>query len=593
MTGRSPSSRADAVGGLGAAAIVLTPYLTTGLAFRTALYVQGALLVALTLGLVAAGAARAGWWSRVRGSAGLVVAGVGLYAAAAAAGALVGLLRGNPEPALAGQLLSMGLLPLAAVAGFGLAGAGWVRSFAGGLGAVVATAALAHLAVWTATGGGDGGLGRRLFFANAVSVVGCALLGLLCLLVFAATAARRHTRLLAVVAACCVFVFIVGSGVRGLWLVTPPAVAVFGLLGLAPKRASRVGAALAVAGAVAIAAGVGFDRWLERPRTNRLPVAAPADLLPAAEGGVPSPAVAGAVSWQPAGDRCFRALGPPRPIAVRAGPIYRLRATLAGPRGGLGFVVLRWLDAGGQPVGREAVRATGGGGAAVVERWLSVPPATASVQVNVRCQPQPAGTWILLELRLEEIGPASLLPLLREHAYLKGRLASIGLLGEAGGLGADRSLDLRQRETARLLQLFVQAGWPARTFGHGLGAKFPLEAWGRDAAGRPVADPRPNYIHNFYAFLLFKLGLLGGGLVLAALVLWLAAAWGAARARPAGFARALAAATAAALAAYAIWSVASPEILNFRVAPLWGLLLAALVRAPAPEAPEPAPQPAS
>jgi O-antigen ligase len=133
----------------------------------------------------------------------------------------------------------------------------------------------------------------------------------------------------------------------------------------------------------------------------------------------------------------------------------------------------------------------------------------------------------------------------------------------------DRSVSLRLAESRSLLARLRTSGWPSRLFGHGLGATFD--------AGRGTGDST-NYVHNFYLFLLFKLGLVGTVLVLAAFALWCRYLLVALLARRAGTpARVRLAAALAAWLAYLLWSVSSPEILDFRIAPLWGLLLAAAV----------------
>ncbi len=97
---------------------------------------------------------------------------------------------------------------------------------------------------------------------------------------------------------------------------------------------------------------------------------------------------------------------------------------------------------------------------------------------------------------------------------------------------------------------------------------------GFDNRGHWIHYDDVNYIHNWYLFLLFKLGIVGSILVLGALVGWIA--W---IVRSFGRAadskdRAFLVAAAAAWIVYAVWSLTSPEILDFRMAPLWGWLLA-------------------
>jgi len=141
------------------------------------------------------------------------------------------------------------------------------------------------------------------------------------------------------------------------------------------------------------------------------------------------------------------------------------------------------------------------------------------------------------------------------------------------------SLAFRVSEARHLVDGFRRASWSTRLLGHGLGATSEYPGFGFDGEGRWRRIGRIHYVHNFYVFGLYKLGLVGLILLVLALTLW--AWWTAAAARkhrssPAGL---FLAAMSAAWAGYAVWSLTSPEFINFRIAPLWGLLLAASLQA--------------
>jgi O-antigen ligase len=144
-----------------------------------------------------------------------------------------------------------------------------------------------------------------------------------------------------------------------------------------------------------------------------------------------------------------------------------------------------------------------------------------------------------------------------------------------GVAASDASIAFRFRETRAVVAAIKQVSWPWWLVGQGLGATFAFDTVGYDNRGNVVRYERPNYIHNFYLFLLFKLGVLGALAVLTALAMWTWTAAKGARAQPADTAdRWFLAAAAAAWVTYIVWSVAAPEILDFRLAPVWGLLVA-------------------
>ena len=139
----------------------------------------------------------------------------------------------------------------------------------------------------------------------------------------------------------------------------------------------------------------------------------------------------------------------------------------------------------------------------------------------------------------------------------------------------DASIAFRLRETRAIASEIRRSAWPIQLLGHGLGARYAIDTLGYDSHGQVQRFNSPNYIHNFYLFLPFKLGLVGTVEVLAALGIWVWVAVAGARARPLGtWDRRYFAAAAASWITYILWSAAAPEILDFRMAAIWGMLAA-------------------
>ena len=130
-------------------------------------------------------------------------------------------------------------------------------------------------------------------------------------------------------------------------------------------------------------------------------------------------------------------------------------------------------------------------------------------------------------------------------------------------------------ETRALLHRVERAHGGALLLGHGLGAVYRVPPPGNGVAppGHPVS-----YVHNFYLFLLFKLGLVGTVLVIASLALFTTSPL-LRLLRGAGTgSRPILAVALATWVGYAVWSAACPMILDFHVAPLLGLVVAAASR---------------
>lgn len=598
------------------ALIVWAPYATLRVGFERALRLQALAILAATSLLLLWGLLRgpeggraerlARWRAMLSSTPRRPALGVALYLGAAMLGAVVGWISGHPPARVAAQTLSMGLLPLAAVAGFALVRPATaetkspLEALAPTLVVAATLAAVAHLlhAVWRLALGVPAG---RLYFTNSVSIAGVSLLALL--LALALARGGRVSRYGWWLAATVLATYMLGTGIRGLLLLTPPAILVF-LACADPKlRWRRSVAVLAVCVVLLLVGAEALWRWDTAPRRSLVPGRGtahlleleeadekkpdekPRRLLPAGLELEPAPWRGGqfrrALSWSSSLDGEVIRL--PRTLPIDRPGLYRLVAHL-GSRGidrgsyARGCVTLWWLDAARAKLGELGVCAPAGPGWHERAATGVVPPGTTQARVVFGVEgADPAaagGRWRLQRLRLERLGEARSGRVLEQLAFVAERARST-LDPFAFGSGTmRRSASFRLEESRALLTRFVRASPARKLFGHGLGASYSLARFAGEAPS-PRLDTRDlHYVHNFYLFLLFKLGLVGTLAVLAAFAAWLSWLLAATRAAAPGRSRALLAALFAAWLAYAAWSVVSPEILNFRLAPIWGLTLA-------------------
>jgi len=476
--------------------------------------------------------------------------GVALYAAAALQGTVVALVRGNDLKLAAGQLLAMGLLPLAAVAALGVSATLSWRAFATGLvgavaagtlvqGIVAGPAMIAHFP------------GTRLMLPNAVSVVGAAAMALL----FALALTRSgltSARALAWAAAALTVALIFVSGIRSQWLVLPLGLACLFAIALGPRTLFSRRIALAWATSLVVIAGAAAVTawWWARPRPN----------------------LASGTLDTTTGTRDATAT-----VSLPGGAV-RVRGSLTCR--GSGIVYMRLRGTGEAPTNApdRAVPLVVAG-AAPSEFWIVHRPLPAETTLAVHLEdPSNLGCRTTM-LAIEAIAPGQLAEVVGGLAGMLHRPPDPGSGTTPGVAASDASVAFRLRETHAVLTAIREAPWPWRLVGQGLGATFAFDTVGYDNRGNVVRYDRPNYIRNFYLFLLFKLGVLGTLAVLTAPAMWVWTAVGSARAQPAGTAdRWFLAAAAAAWVTYLAWSVAAPEILDFRLAPVWGLLVATTAR---------------
>jgi hypothetical protein len=553
--------------------MVAVPYVTLTLPFRTALKAQATLILALTLSLLVVGLLRRGWWPRLRSTPRPVLMGLLLYASVTILGALVGLVRGNNHEFLAGQALSMALLPLSALGGLVLCRSASWRGFTVGVAGSVTVLAVVHLGVVTARLA-SGKPTLRTFLGNGTSPVDTSLLAFILLIALVGWL-PGWLRRVAIASMVLLVVFALATLVRGLWITMLLGGLIAGFCSVGHRIfVSRrlwfgLAAALAALGVVWLV----VLAWWQFPRYNLLEALA-------RQGGVSGAPVHVTVDqttrahaldivWRPtAGSREF-SVGAPFPVS--SGGDYQLRASVTGHDGGTGFIEIQWLAAGGRvlEVLRTPLPATGASSRAAV---VSSPPlGTVRAALRVGCDENASGTWSASAVTLERLGPHVLTLLHDQQREIGDRLLSLVPGCDQGkGQGAD-SVAFRLEESKILARLFTSGSWGAKLFGRGLGAVHHLGA----IAVPDFGTEDTNYIHNFYFFLLVKLGLVGAALAGWALFLWLTWTWRACRAAAPGAGRAFLAAGTAAWIAYLVWSVASPQLADFRMVPFLGLLLAA------------------
>ena len=564
---------------LASAWIVLAPYATVGITYRRSLVVQAAIILAVVLAVLAIGLTSRGWLRRVRSAPGTVARGVALYAATAAVAAVVGLARGNALADVTGQALAMGLLPLAAVAALGLVGSTCSRAVAAGVFWATVAATLLHWVHWVRTLTAPD-FDPRLFMANYISPLGIALLATLLGLAIAA-ASGGWLRAAAIGGVLSLIAFIVVASTRSLWLVTPLGLAVFMVL-VSPTR--RRFTARAVLGVIGLAATFGVvivlaATWWARQRMNLVPdpirdaaywyfpSGASLEVVPA--GGE----VGATYTWRAPPDTHEATLTKPFPVGDRRR--YRLQATVRVIQAERGGVTLCLIDDSGAEWARHALVTGRSPEEATLEQEFVAPVGVTLARLVATLSAPTGGEIQVRDVRLRDLGPGLPWPLHRQWQSIRERATSL-LAGPGEIVQSQRTVSVRVAETRRLLELFGAADATAVLLGHGLGARYAFEIGGVDDQGNLVAEHHPNYIHNFYAFLLFKTGVLGTLAVVAALLLWTVAAVSQVRHAPDSRARLYGSAIGAALLAYALWSIACPEILDFRFAPLWGFALAGL-----------------
>lgn len=559
--------------------IVLGPYLTVWLPFRRGLEAQ-ALLVVIAIFLPIACS-----WMRNRSfrpppdGAATLRAGIVIYGAVAAGGAIVGLVARNEIQLVAGQLLAMALLPAGFVASLAVDHARRHHIILRTLVASTVFACGIHFVYW----GWRAATGRplfRLYLPNAISAAGLIMISLL-LTAAAVMTLKGRSRIWAVVAIALMAVYVVGSGTRSLWLATLIAGSVFLFLelmfGVDPRTRWRI-VLVTVGGALGILVLFGLALW--GPRVEVLP-----------EVGIDSPfwrtppgcRIVDSANGEPelllsrqAGDGSKRLqLSNLRPTS--SGGLYRASAEIRGSGHGQASVDFVFSAPDGKNLRRLRLELLG------AQRWTRVarvetrvPDNASAVSVAISTNPADGADWRIRRLRLERYREWLPRPVQRQLLYTADRLIGPALAITTGTGRPLPSLDYRLRETSRVIEVFRKAPIGSRLFGRGLGARLPFSGPGYDATGRLVEVTDPNYLHNFYAFLMYKLGIVGSFLVATSISIWL---WCAVRqlcnSRNQGSIHLLSAVIAC-WCGYLAWAIVSPELIDFRVSPVLGMTLGLL-----------------
>jgi hypothetical protein len=562
--------------GVGAAAIIFIPYFTITMPYRRALVTQADLILLVTLVLFVCGLARPGRIGRILAAPRPVLLGLVLYSAAAILGTIVALVRGNDHTLIAGQLLSMGLLPLAAVAGLMLGGGQTWRGFALGIVGATAVASALHLGYWLYTGV-RGVYWWRMIFDNGITATGAGIVALPIALAFALWGERR-IRGASWLATAVILFLVVGTQTRSLWLATAAELVALVLMAEGPRAFFRpqVLKAAAVALALVVLASAGTYLWWTVPRRN---------LVPRLDAGSRA---AAAPTWRLPEDAQPLDVAPGIPLPGRGE--YRLTAEIKGDPAVKACIWLMWLDRNGTTTdGAHTCNELG-------ESWTTLvllvraPQDAQKARLQISVDAPKHGAFLARKLTLEHLG-SPLVGMLGTQAYeLAQRLGTMIPGAPAGTRMQDSDISDRFRESRVLLSLFASSSWPERITGRGLGARFDFQGMGVDDEGHIVATASSNYIHNYYMFLLVKLGCLGALAALVALWLWIRQSLAFRRRILPGSGRTFHVAAVSAWVGGCCWSLACPELLDFRVAPLWGLLLVAVMSttdAGSPQAPGP------
>ncbi len=555
--------------------VVLSPYTTVGLEFHRGLVVQAVLILLFTSLPIATGWRRLP--SALRGAPWRVLAGMALYGMAALLGAGTGVVRGNSPALVAGQLLSMLLLPWGYLAALAVEGGERRRIFSWSLVGAVATASLIHLGYW----GYRWALGQpqlRMYLPNRVSAAGVLLVALLAAIGLLLGAQSWRQRAVGAPVALLLAAYLVGTGTRSLWAAGVIGVAVLVLLEVAlgpPSKAVwatlAAGLSLTVMGGLLVAVSPRF------PRVDVLPQQAfksPFWISPQGGTLVSSHADGTAklvIPSAPESKRRWTRLSH-QTVVDESWPLL---ASVDGNGVGNGrAAIVFFFGSSSGDVGR-AVKlplTSGTGWQRTTRVVFERPRGAAVVWVALKRDPSESARWQIRRVRLEQYRHVMPLPLLRQLLYVHSRVSSLfAPLGTAGSHVLS-SRDFRLHESRWLWREFRRGPFVQKMVGRGLGARTGFRAQGHDALGRQVEIVEPSYIHNFYGFLLYKLGLLGGALVLLAIACWMTWAvreLGIARRSPNVHPLVV---FLACWAAYLAWSVVSPEIIDYRVAPILGFL---------------------
>ena len=517
--------------------VAVLPFASFWLPFQTGLWVRGVTVATIVAALIAAGhrdIVRA-----VREAPRAVRLGLLLYSAATIYGAAVGMALGNPIRYVVTQTASMLILP-ASFVGFCTGTRLNLKGLATGLGLGGAVALAVHLGFLVAHRGEPSVAGEalRLALPNDVSLTGVAVMATLMSLAWWYEVRNVVAACAATASAC----LLVGSMSRGAWLVSAGAIVL--AWWLSSRRAWWTLALVAAAPLLCVAALVAASSLVSG---RGLSLVGPGlEVRPHGPGEQATDLKRNVVVTGRPVEIDFAASGStsPRPV------LFVEARNTAGVVTSFNF--------------RAPTSCADCAGARFVQ---FLPPGTVRLDFWVW---QAGGNGEVLTLGAREL-PGALAGWLRT-VDLRLRTTATALTHPA----EDGTMQYRLSELAAVRRVWAAAPAVRRISGQGLGAviEFPNSSW--DNHGHRIVVPVASYLHNFYVFLGFKLGIAG----LAALAgLLLVAGWSLSSAwvvRSHG-GSALASAAAACWCAYLAWAVTSPEIINANTATFLGALVAASV----------------
>ncbi len=549
------------------AAVVLMPFATVGLDFRLALIVQAAGILAIVLATIPALTTAEGW-RRVMAAPRPITLGIAAVAAATVLGTAVGLIRGHSLAQVTGQALSMGLLPLAAIGGLAAWQGSQEKRWRVGLLAALTLGCTIQL-LWGLAMIVFVGEPSRMFLPNAVSVIGAALLGL-CFSLVSLRDPNRWLRRLAWLATVLILLVILGASLRSLWILTPlTMVGVVIVWRGVRSRETVIALTVVTVLALGMVGGVLLlENWAGKGRPDVLHLT-PCSIFPTA-----GECVDGSLEVIPEKARRSRIETPiDLPDAKAWYVMVRGRAEGEGTL----VVTLVFLDSSGHQIAKIPVPILAG---EKHNRGFGVgttPAGCAETRLRLSRSKGTRGQWHFEAIECAPLASVFKVRLASKAFAVRRRIQGLIRAVQTRRPDGDATLGFRWHESHKVVQALAGASWFERLFGKGLGATIQLNIDGFDNRGHWIHYDEVNYIHNWYLFLLFKLGIVGTLLVLGSLIGWIAWTIAAMLRAENPHSRALLTAAAAAWIVYAVWSLTSPEILDFRMAPLWGWLLSVSV----------------
>ncbi len=537
------------------ALLVCAPYLALLVPYRYSMAVQLAAILGVLAAAAFVGARR--WAGGVASLPRAVGIGLALYAGAAIWGLAIGFVAGNPLRYVLSQGVSMLLLPVATLVFLPIPRFDSRALVKGLSGAAIFAAALHVVALLSPALRSKWAAGSfRFVFVQGATATGAA--ALLVLVLLGATLSRPSWLTSAGLVAA--VTLLVGSLSRGAWL--SAGVGAIVLFALAVKdrkvawRMGILGASLILMVALLVVLGLKRQELVGQIDSH--------DLLSA---GLQSKSGHGATLRSSSERGAEELLFSPLPFGGAALRI-EIRGRLEAPAHG--NIAVQWLGDGGNVVGKHRVNWKAGPGPCRLDGTMVREPGSVAARVSVRLA---RGSGALTVEGVRALGFSSPIEF---WTWSLIRRVSVSFQDLQQGIEVP-TIAYRARETRAVLRVWKTSSIGRDLIGQGLGKTFEFHNSAWSATGRRTSLSRASYIHNFYLFLAFKLGLAG-----------LAALWGLEMILAWTFRRALAerqsgshawllAACVSAWLAYLIWSVTSPEIYDFRMAPIWGVMIVACV----------------